>query len=175
MKVISVLIALGFLNVSHCCDAPPPRAINLARNGFASQSSVYLYQVMGYARQAIDGNSDGIYDFGSCSHTSKEKDPWWKVDLHLTYKISTIIIAARQDCCSERLIGAEVRVGNSPDVKTNPVCGTITGVVPAVKISVCCNGMEGQYVGVTIPSREDYLTLCEVEIYGQMSEPHVCW
>lgn len=29
-----------------------------------------------------------------------------------------------------------------------------------------CNGMEGQYINVVIPGRNEYLTLCEVESYG---------
>ena len=32
-----------------------------------------------------------------------------------------------------------------------------------------CNGMEGRYVNIVIPGRQEYLTLCEVEVTGQPS------
>ena len=30
-----------------------------------------------------------------------------------------------------------------------------------------CNGMEGRYVNIVIPGRQEYLTLCEVEVTGR--------
>ena len=30
-----------------------------------------------------------------------------------------------------------------------------------------CNGMIGRYVNIVIPRRREYLTLAEVEVYGQ--------
>ncbi|KAM8966340.1 fucolectin-3-like [Pelodytes ibericus] len=147
--------------------------LNLARNGLASQSSEYK-SIPGLASYAIDGDANGNYMSHHCSHTDQENGAWWEVNLKQVYKIATVVISNREDCCKDRLNGAEIRVGNSPD-NNNPVCATITD--SGSKILVCCNGMVGQYVSVVIPSRAEYLTLCEVEVYGEeiKQDPQVCW
>ncbi|CAJ0968168.1 unnamed protein product [Ranitomeya imitator] len=138
---------------------------NLARTGVASQVSDYPYSTRsGLANNAIDGNKDTDFSSESCTHTNLEKDPWWKLDLKQSYKISIVVLKNRMNCCPERLMGAEVRIGNSPD-NNNPVCGTVTSVVSST-LSFCCPGMEGRYVSVVIPGRSEYLTLCEVEAYS---------
>ncbi|XP_056410444.1 fucolectin-6-like [Hyla sarda] len=173
MNLLSSLILLGSLILTLGC-APEPGATNIARNGEASQDSIYQYTIMGYAKNAIDGVKDGNFHKSSCTHTNGLKDPWWKLDLKQTYKISNVVLTNRQDCCPERLLGAEVRIGNNPD-NNNPVCGKVKGLASA-DLSFCCNGMEGQYVSVVIPGRAEYLTLCEVEVYGDLvTEGKLCW
>ncbi|XP_077127865.1 uncharacterized protein LOC143783346 [Ranitomeya variabilis] len=142
-----------------------PKGSNKAKSGEASQESDLKNPVMGYAKNAIDGGNDTTYNNGSCTHTNQVKNPWWKLNLKQIYKISNVVLTNRMDCCPERLMGAEVRIGNSPN-NVNPVCGTVTNVTSAT-LSFCCNDMEGQYVSVVIPGRTEYLTLCEVEVYGQ--------
>ncbi|XP_075444568.1 uncharacterized protein LOC142488078 [Ascaphus truei] len=145
------------------------KAPNLARLGEASQSSNYI--PFATADKAIDGNKNGVFSTQTCTHTNNEKDPWWRLDLKQSYKIDTIVIANRQDCCPERLKGAEVRVGNSAD-NNNPVCETINDISKPI-ITLFCKGMEGRYVSVVIPGRSEYLTLCEVEIYGVTPTPNL--
>lgn len=42
--------------------------------------------------------------------------------------------------------------------------------IPAGKTKTFqCNGMVGRYVNIVIPGRREYLTLCEVEVYGEPS------
>ncbi|XP_075705059.1 fucolectin-4-like [Rhinoderma darwinii] len=163
MILLSSVFLIGSLALALGCRLEPG-ASNIARNGEASQQSVYQHSVMGYAKKAIDGVKDTTYIKGSCTHTNAVKDPWWKLDLKQIYKISNVVLTNRQDCCAKRLMEAEVRIGNSPD-NNNPVCGKVTSVAAAT-ITFCCNGMEGQYVSVVIPGRTEYLTLCEVEVYG---------
>ncbi|KAE8599863.1 hypothetical protein XENTR_v10017368 [Xenopus tropicalis] len=100
---------------------------------------------------------------GSCSHTGKDNPAWWRLDLKKRYKVGRVVIVNRKDCCSERLLGAEVRVGDSAD-NNNPVCGTVTNVSKET-IVVSCEEREGQYVSVVIPGREETLQLCEVKVY----------
>ncbi|XP_068094285.1 fucolectin-like [Hyperolius riggenbachi] len=184
MKVLLTLVLLGLLGLGHCCS-PQSGAANLARNGAASQSSDYqLGTIIAYANKGIDGNKESNWFKGFCTHTQYDSEPWWKVDLKQKYNVDVVVITARSDCCPERMKGAEVRVGNSPDNK-NPVCGKITST-PDVTTTFSCNGMEGQYVSVVIPGRSEFLHLCEVEVYGAPSTPgnkdnqgnqenHVCW
>ncbi|XP_073536104.1 fucolectin-6-like [Phyllobates terribilis] len=164
MDLVSSLILLGSVVLALGC-APAPGATNLARAGVASQVSDYPYSTRsGLAKNAIDGNKDTDFNSDSCTHTDLEKDPWWKLDLSQSYKISTVVITNRMDCCPERLMGAEVRIGNSPD-SNNPVCGTVMNVASST-LSFCCNGMEGRYVSVVIAGHTEYLSMCELEVYS---------
>ncbi|XP_041090150.1 fucolectin-like [Polyodon spathula] len=113
-----------------------------------------------------NGNHDSIYNKMSCTHTNADSTSWWRVNLKDTYEISTVIITNRADCCHERLQGAEIRIGDSTDVSKNDICGTITSTAPGSVHTICCNGLKGRYVNVVLPGKSQYLTLCEVEVFG---------
>ena len=49
-------------------------------------------------------------------------------------------------------------------------CGIITDAGPGSLSTVCCAGLQGRYVTVTIPGREEQLALCEVEVYSVVPE-----
>ncbi|XP_073488735.1 fucolectin-like [Aquarana catesbeiana] len=174
MKTLVGLLFLGSLGLAWCCDVPPG-ATNIARSGEASQSSDYPIQPIGYAKKAIDGVIDTDWYHGFCTHTNQDPSPWWKVDLKQKYKVNVVVVTGRTDGSMGRMMGAEVRIGNSPD-NNNPVCGKVTQVSDP-KTIFCCNGMEGQYVSVVIPGRTEFLHLCEVEVYSDVvaQENHVCW
>ena len=57
----------------------------------------------------MDGNK-GL-QFGTCTHTTLERDPWWRVDLGRVEPVAEVNILNRGDCCWARLNGAEIRVG----------------------------------------------------------------
>uniref|UniRef100_A0A6I8SHZ6 Fucolectin tachylectin-4 pentraxin-1 domain-containing protein n=1 Tax=Xenopus tropicalis TaxID=8364 RepID=A0A6I8SHZ6_XENTR len=137
------------------------RVMNVARLGDVRQSSTYEPQYG--AETAVDGVKETDISIHPCTHTMNDNPAWWRLDLKKRFIIESVVIVNRGDCCSERLLGAEIRVGDSPD-NNNPVCGTITDVSHS-PITLSCNGMEGRYVSVVIPGREEYLTLCEVESY----------
>ncbi|KAJ8007601.1 hypothetical protein DPEC_G00095720 [Dallia pectoralis] len=84
--------------------------LNVALNGVAALSSRFKGVE---ASKAIDGDRTSHYCSGSCTSTLKETNPWWRVDLREVYRVSTVSLTNRQDCCSERLDGAEIRIGNS--------------------------------------------------------------
>ena len=42
--------------------------------------------------KAVDGNTDGILEHGSCTHTVKFGPVWWQVDLQAVYKIGEVAI-----------------------------------------------------------------------------------
>lgn len=85
---------------------------NVALRGKATQSYKYP-DPLGYAYNAIDGNRDSNYLAGSCTHTTEQTSPWWRVDLLEPYIVTSITVTNRGDCCPERLDGAEIHVGNS--------------------------------------------------------------
>uniref|UniRef100_A0A8C9TPD4 Fucolectin tachylectin-4 pentraxin-1 domain-containing protein n=1 Tax=Scleropages formosus TaxID=113540 RepID=A0A8C9TPD4_SCLFO len=102
----------------------------------------------GTATQSSQFDSNGAR---SCTHTKQDSKPWWRVDLHNV-----------GDCCPESINGAEIRVGNSLDDNGNQ--NPLYVVLPILT----CNGMTGRYVNVVLP-RPDFLTLCEVQVYGYTS------
>ncbi|MGV8878689.1 MAG: PVC-type heme-binding CxxCH protein [Sphingobacteriaceae bacterium] len=75
--------------------------VNIALKGTAKQSSMVNG---GNPKLAIDGNTDGVYNNGSVTHTSESgTNPWWEVDLLRSQPIERINIYNRVDCCNERL------------------------------------------------------------------------
>ncbi|CAN9514475.1 unnamed protein product [Ophioblennius macclurei] len=140
---------------------------NLALRGKATQSHRYAHD-FGSAYTAIDGNRDGIFDHGSCTHSAQDSNPWWRVDLLDSYVITSVVIANRQDCCFTRLSGLQIHVGNSLDRDglANPKVGEIVqGSVETVYTNLT-ERVEGRYVTLSLPGHGKYLTLCEVEVYG---------
>ncbi|KAG9328565.1 hypothetical protein JZ751_009629 [Albula glossodonta] len=138
---------------------------NVALRGKATQSSVHG---TGFALNAIDGNRKGHYLSGSCTHTNAQADPWWRVDLLRKYKVTSVTVTNREDCCAERINGAEIRIGNSlkNNGNSNPVCAQISSIPAGGTITFQCEEMEGRYVNIFLPGTEKRLTLCEVEVHG---------
>uniref|UniRef100_A0A3P8RP42 Si:ch211-215k15.4 n=1 Tax=Amphiprion percula TaxID=161767 RepID=A0A3P8RP42_AMPPE len=137
---------------------------NLALQGKATQSTVFS---SGIAYNAIDGNRESNWDMGSCTHTDSIMSPWWRLDLRKTHKVFSVKVANR-DTFSERLNGAEIRIGDSlvDNGNNNPRCAVITSIPAGAVTEFKCNRMDGRYVNIVIPGREEFLTLCEVEVYG---------
>ncbi|XP_023132500.2 fucolectin-3 [Amphiprion ocellaris] len=141
-----------------------PTDENLALQGKATQSTVFS---SGIPYNAIDGNRESSWDMGSCTHTDSIMSPWWRLDLRKTHKVFSVKVANR-DTFSERLNGAEIRIGDSlvDNGNNNPRCAVITSIPAGAVTEFKCNGMDGRYVNIVIPGREEFLTLCEVEVYG---------
>uniref|UniRef100_A0A3B4CUL5 Fucolectin tachylectin-4 pentraxin-1 domain-containing protein n=1 Tax=Pygocentrus nattereri TaxID=42514 RepID=A0A3B4CUL5_PYGNA len=144
---------------------PTPHGQNVALGGTATQSSIYSNY---FASNAVDGNRDGIVSRGSCSMVYNDFSPWWKVDLLKQHKVFSVIITNRQDAAPEKLFGAEIRIGDTLDNNgnNNPICAVVNISTGDPTKFYECNEMEGQYVNIVIPGRNEYLTLCEVEVYG---------
>ncbi|KAJ8415645.1 hypothetical protein AAFF_G00402020 [Aldrovandia affinis] len=136
---------------------------NAASGGKATQSSTGYG---GGAERAIDGNRNPLYNDRSCTHTEAETDPWWRVDLLREHRVTSVTITNREDCCSERLDGAEIRIGNSMENNgnNNPVCAVVSTIPAGDSVTFQCHEMEGRYVNIIQPGCYKFLTLCEVEV-----------
>ncbi|XP_044150500.1 uncharacterized protein LOC122938780 isoform X3 [Bufo gargarizans] len=143
---------------------------NLAPQGIPSQSSYYGKR--SEVRTAIDGSLSSNYNAGECTHTRKELRPWWNLDLKSSYRISSVAITNRGDCCPERINGAQILIGDSAENGGigNPRCGVVLRINYGETLSFDCKGMEGRYVTVVIPDQNQYLTLCEVQVFGELAE-----
>nr|XP_006824442.1 PREDICTED: uncharacterized protein LOC100372851 [Saccoglossus kowalevskii] len=146
----------------------PEGLINSAQGMSAIQSSENRG---GKAKRAVDGTHNSDYAGKSCTQTNKEEEPYWVVDLGKTRTVYEVIITNRMDCCSFRLKGAEIRVGNREDFRENKLCRytTITGQeasLETVKVTCeCGNPGRGRYVSIQIVGKKQILSLCEVEVW----------
>ncbi|KAI8491011.1 hypothetical protein Bbelb_314300 [Branchiostoma belcheri] len=147
-----------------------PLFVNVALGKRASQTST---SSGGVANHAVDGNTDGRWDVGSCTHTIEvTSNPTWWVDLGHPYQIDRLVIFNRQDCCKERLNPFNIHIGDSDQVSTNPKCGGDHQInVNHQFISVRCQPMRGRYVGVRLPGQSRVLTLCEVQVFVNSGVP----
>ncbi|XP_059827275.1 uncharacterized protein LOC132394945 [Hypanus sabinus] len=136
-------------------------AINVAIKGTAVQSSV---EYNGIASRAIDGNRNAAD--GSCTQTTPSTDPWWRLDLKQTYAVSMVKIINRLDCCSDRIKGARILIGDSLENNgnSNHLCATVLTVKQGYHY--ICEGCIGRYVNIMVPGPNRVLSLCEVEVFG---------
>ncbi|XP_077867809.1 uncharacterized protein LOC100368436 [Saccoglossus kowalevskii] len=143
--------------------------MNAALNKPTNQSSEMN---KGPAPLAVDGIKSPSFWQHSCTHTELDNEPWWLVDLTKSYTIYHVTIVNRDDCCSERLSGAVVRVAADIEVLvTGEICGNVSmeDIVSSEKpvvVLICSQPLIGRYVSVQIENRQDYLNLCEVEVYA---------
>ncbi|XP_066271170.1 uncharacterized protein [Branchiostoma lanceolatum] len=146
--------------------------VNLAIGKTATQSSDYIHHgdAMGPGK-AVDGSrATDIGDDKACTHTQNDYQPWWKVDLSRVYTVHRVSILNRGDCCGERLKNFTVRVGPNEDFAQNNQCGATYTDTPTdgQTIEVYCNPpISGRYVSIQLMGRKDFLSLCEVEVYGE--------
>lgn len=45
-------------------------------------------------------------------------------------------------------------------------CAVISNIRAGLSAGFQCGGMDGRYVNIVLTDREEFLTLCEVEVYG---------
>nr|XP_054773957.1 uncharacterized protein LOC129282046 [Lytechinus pictus] len=157
----------------------PSGPVPISRGKPAFQSSTFTSGgVMYHARLAVDGNANPNFDQGSCSRTHHRANSWWYIDLQGTYDVNTVVIV-NKDTQGERLRGSMVSIGSSAtDPSSRIQCGRITrGMTaeansdPHKRIRIDCpSSIRGSYVHIGSP-RKDYLSLCEVEVYGTPSSP----
>ncbi|XP_066271084.1 uncharacterized protein [Branchiostoma lanceolatum] len=153
---------------------PPPVPtgapyVNIARGKSAFQTSTYSWSAR--ADRAVDGNTNGRFNAGSCTHTAREANPAWWVDLGQTYIVNRVVIYNRWDCCKDRLNPFNIHIGDSSQVSSNPKCGGDHRIdLSQPSMSVSCPGMTGRYVGVRLSGSSRILSLGEVQVYSN-AEP----
>jgi hypothetical protein len=130
-----------------------------------SQSSEYAPSP-GRANVAIDGNTQQNYFSSSCTHTDLQVNPWWKIDLGSEHDINLVKVWNRGDCCGERLTSLKLQASND-NVKFYDV-DVLSGSTTNGGVYSFTRAFNGRYVRLTLSkSTADYLTLCEVELYGR--------
>jgi hypothetical protein len=140
----------------------PPSVTNVAVGKQASQSST---DYGGLGSRAVDGNADGGFFNGSVTHTATAPNQWWMVDLGASYRIESITVFNRTDCCAERL-DAELRVTEEPGWPNNLTFQSALGAHAVRQIPVASAGVIfGRYIWV-IQKGTEPLSLAEVVVMG---------
>ncbi|PQV49012.1 putative secreted protein (Por secretion system target) [Jejuia pallidilutea] len=143
-----------------------PDPINLAiAHGVATQSTNRPSD--GFAPNAIDGNTNGLWSGGSVTHTggnaTLDPEPWWQVDLGNNYNIETIKIYNRTDgCCAGRLNNFTVEVIDS---EGNVTFSQFFATAPSNIFTVATGDVVGRVIRISKTS-STALALAEVEVYG---------
>ncbi|TRY57768.1 hypothetical protein DNTS_012034 [Danionella cerebrum] len=178
LKLESALAQMGIFNVRlRWKQTPVQKVMHDTQPGFlsiqgltngskaASQSSRYGTLA---ALNAVDGSPT------KCSNTQYENNPWWRLDLTYRYQITHIAITVEGGPMSSRILGAEIRVGNTPDIFTNHLCDVISNIPQGGTKNFSCGGTEAHFVVVDKTTAEA-LVLCEVKVYGYFSESASLW
>ncbi|XP_039455963.1 uncharacterized protein LOC116329993 [Oreochromis aureus] len=91
---------------------------NVALNRETVQSSTWYGPVFGPSK-GVDGCRNGDLWQKCSTHTAEDLGPWWRVDLLAVYKVSAVTIINRQDDFIERILGAQILIGNSLEQNGN--------------------------------------------------------
>ncbi len=127
------------------------RTRNLARFGTATQSSTAFG---GSASRAIDGNTNGVWNKRSVTHTEKQSQPWWKVDLGAEQHIDEIKIYNRTHCCMDRLRDFDIYVLNQRgDLVRSMHHAAAVGMAPAV----FSTNAKGRFVKISLRGKTSCL------------------
>ncbi|XP_075125784.1 fucolectin-like [Leptodactylus fuscus] len=166
------LVTFILLWISVSCSSA--KLQNAALRGLATHST--NMGGLSFGIHAIDGNTDPLYKHGSCFSSQYEYSPWWRVDLLETYRISQITITNRGDCCNEYIDGAEILIGDSlaNNGNNNPRCAKLSAMPLGTTQDILCPEMEGRYVNILLPEKTQFLTFCEVQVFGVPANPHHC-
>ncbi len=165
MKMLPLILLAAALNagapVLAVAQTNPPATLsgtNVAGGKPASQISTGWG---GIASRAVDGNTDGVYDDGSVTHTDAAPGAWWEVNLQQDATIQWIRIYNRSDCCTARLSNFTVQIldGNRAVVKQ-----FITNGEAARESTYWVGGSVGRYVRVAL-NGNDNLSLAEVQVW----------
>ncbi|MDY4261762.1 MAG: alpha-L-fucosidase [Schaalia hyovaginalis] len=156
------------------------KPLNLALEKPATQSSTGWG---GIASRANDGNTDGVFNNNSVSHTRSSTNPWWQVDLEDTYALKTVNVwnrSSQDDCgysgsCDKRLKDFWV-IASAQELSADfDPAGEIPEGVKAMKVdgiakypsSVNFDGFGARHVRVILPGEYQELALAEVEVFGE--------
>ena len=152
-----------------CASAP-----NLALQKAARQASTYG---KGTADKAVDAdastNKGPWAGTGGVTHTQRQQDPWWEVDLGAIYNLSKIQYTGRTDCCKERLENTYVFVSKTPfttnslssNRSNSDIWHKFNSNFPDPTISFNTGEIQGRYVRIQIQGNQS-LSLADVKVFG---------
>ena len=150
---------------------------NVALNKTATQSSTTWSAPAG---RAVDGNTSGVWNNGSVTHTDNDPNAWWQVDLGQVETIGTIKVWNRVEF-PERLSNFYVFVSDQPFTSTDLTTTQNQAGVSSYYTSGQCGfptelGIyrTGRYVRVQLAGT-NVLSIAEAQVFTGPSTPPVQW
>lgn len=154
------LLDIDSFSFSGSNNNPSTGGVNLALGKTAEQSSTAHG---GSASRAVDGNTSGVWNQGSVTHTTNSYRPWWQVRLGQNSEIGQIVIWNRTNCCSSRLSNFDVFVYND---NGNQVYKTTITSTPSPSVTINTGGVIGSRVRIKLKGTNP-LSLAEVQVFGE--------
>lgn len=146
--------------------------LNVAAGKAPMQSTV---SEGGIPQKAVDGSSSTTFNSETCTLTTRERQPWWYVNLLEPYMVQLVRLDFGQSCCGDQPATIVVRVGNNrPDLAVNPICNRFNGLLEEGRpLFLPCNPpMPGAFVSVHFESPPGVqLSICEAFVYTDQALP----
>ena len=114
----------------------------------------------GVAARAVDGDTTGIWKWGSTTHTRNEANPWWDISFDQKAVISKVYFWGRIDCCRARLSNVKVSVYDGENEVASKTIEGATKVMNVVEFSQVL----GQTIRISMPA--GIISLAEVQVDG---------
>lgn len=150
MKLSTCVLTFGFISVAIGSS-------NIASEGTATQVDTYGSSP---AWLAIDGITDGNFKEHPGTHTiSRGKNAWWRLTFRSEYIIEEIRIWNRLDCCTLRLKGVTVWVGDKQVGRIES--GDHFHRFPNI------NAIAAEITIKGFDEKDGYLSFAEVEVFGE--------
>jgi hypothetical protein len=147
-----------------------PVTHNLAQNKPAYMSSQLWNSYFTLADNAVDGSIDGspveagsFRSYAVTNDNPKDNDPWWEVDLLDEYKVNSINIWIRTDCCQLNNYWVYLYDKN----RNLTWSSFITNMENPKRLPVA--DLTGRYVKIVKPGKGQQINLAEVEVFGNLT------
>ncbi|XP_052803439.1 fucolectin-2-like isoform X3 [Mya arenaria] len=141
---------------------------NVAIGKTASMSSNHR-EYKWLAQTAVDGNvGNNSMLSDTCFHTTKEYQPWWRVDLHQDYYITSVVVYNRLDCCANQARKIKLTIGKSLDSMSQ--AGHLDGGFTTTHTFTVDPPLVGRFVQLQLYGITEFFHLCEVEVMAYPSE-----
>ena len=150
---------------------PVGQQINLALSKTTSASSEYSSDCG--ARKANNGSTDAADSCGGWSPTGSDANPWLQVDLGVAYRITSLELVTRQNCCDNASTRQDfaVQASNDPTFATYSVLGS-HGSTPlpyqATWLATVTNLNSYRYIRAT---KSGYFFIAELRVFGTVATP----
>ena len=122
----------------------------------------------GFAKYAIDGNTDTDWYNGSVTHTFNSTSPSWHVTWPAAHRISRIKVWNRTDCCGDRIIGFVLNVYLNGHIMWSSAESAIStsSDEEMYYFHDIPSHIVGDKVEVQLPGNSKMLQLAEVQVFG---------
>lgn len=152
-------------------DIKNTTATNLALNKAASASSQYNSDCN--AAKANNGSSDVSDNCGGWSPTGSDPNPWWQVDLGSAYRISTLELVTRQNCCDNPPTRQdfELRASNDPSFATSALLGSQSSTALPFGATWSASVNDTTAYRYVRASKAGYFFIAELRVFGAVATP----